>query len=659
MASADSLLKEAHRALTAGRTVVGAAFVDQALARKLDASHGEALFDIGNLLAERDATAAAIAVFRRALQIFPGHPGLLINLGAQLDRVGDVARAERCYREVLSRRPREIVALANLAHLLFTQQRYADALVAYDRLVGIAPDAPAEVWNNRGVCQKYLRDPGAEDSFRRAIELAPDAPQILANLGFLLAEKRRYEEARPILERARALDPSRLQVAAQCLELQLQFADWSNFEANRAAIVAAVARPGGPGQAVPPFAFLSICDDPALQLAAARSFAWPPSSEKGPVVDAKAATGRIRLGFAASAFHDHPIPRLIIELLERLDRSRFETYAYELDSGTHDAMHARIAGTVDTFAELGRLSTQDAVARIRADRIAILFDLTGHTEYARPDVFAARAAPVQVSYLGQAGTLGADYYDFAIGDATSTPLSLQPYFVEKLVDVGECYFPSDSQRAVAVPAPSRAGYGLPAAGFVFIVQAAPYKILPEMFELWMRLLGDVDDSVLWLRPMHGVPMGNLRAEARKRSVAPERLVFAPQEPAPRYIARFALADLYLDTHPFGSHTTVNDALFAGLPVVTLAGRSMASRASASQLGAVGFPELVAHSHEEYAAIAFALARDRDRLSAITTNLRERGHASPLFDMAAYTRRFEEAIVRMYRDRAEQAPVFKR
>jgi Flp pilus assembly protein TadD len=271
MASADSLLKEARRALAAGRTAAGASFVEQALAKKLDASHGEALFDLGNLLAEHGTPAGAIAVFRRALQIFPGHPGLLINLGAQLDRIGDVARAEHCYREVLALRPDEVMALANLANLLFTQQRYADALAAYDRLVEIAPEAPAEVWNNRGVCQKYLRDAGAEGSFRRAIELAPEAPQILANLGFLLAEKRNYQEARPILERARALDPSRLQVAALCVELQLQFADWTNFEANRSAIIAAVALPGGPGQTVPPFAFLSICDDPALQLAAARA----------------------------------------------------------------------------------------------------------------------------------------------------------------------------------------------------------------------------------------------------------------------------------------------------------------------------------------------------------------------------------------------------
>jgi protein O-GlcNAc transferase len=651
MASADTLLKEARRALGAGRAAAAAAFVDQALAKKLDTSHGEALFELGNLLAERDDPAAAVAVFERALQLFPGHPGLTINLGAQLDRIGAAPRAERCYRDVLERRPTEIAALANLAHLLFLQERYADALGFYDRLVAAAPDAPADVWNNRGVCQKYARDRGAEASFRRALALAPDSPQILANLGFLLAEQRNYADARPLLERARSLDPSRLQVAAQCVDLQLQFADWREFERNRDAIVAAVALPGGPGQAVPPFAFLSLCDDPTLQLAAAKSFAWPTPVGVSPAAATDtSAPGRLRLGFAASAFHDHPVPRLIVDLLERLDRNRFETIAYELNSSAHDALHARIVSAVDKFTEVGRMSTADVVARIRGDRVAILFDLTGHTEYARQDVFAARPAPVQVNFLGHAGTLGAAYYDYLIGDATTTPPPEQPHYAEKLVDIGACYFPSDSRRAIAAPASTRADYGLPVTAFVFVAQAAPYKILPEMFELWLRLLGQVDDSVLWLRPMREEAEANLRAEATRLDIAPQRLVFAPREPAAQYLARFRLADLYLDTYPFGSHTTVNDALFAGLPVVTLAGRSMASRASASQLRAVGLPELVANSHEEYAAIALGLARDRDKLGALATRLREDGHTSPLFDMQAYARRFEVAIERMQRER---------
>ena len=654
MASADTLLKGARRALGAGRAAAAAALLDQALAKKLDARHGEALFDLGNLLAERNDPATAAAVFERALQLFPGHPGLLINLGAQLDRIGDSVRAERCYREVLDRRPAEIAALANLAHLLFVRERHADALIYYDRLVAAAPDAPADVWNNRGVCQKHARDRGAEASFRRALALAPDSPQILANLGFLLAERRRFAEARPLLRRAHALDPSRLQVSAQCVELQLQFADWPGFERDRSAIIAAVALRDGPEQAVPPFAFMAICDDPALQLAAARSFAWPPSAQNDPArITDIGATARLRLGFAASAFHDHPVPRLIVDVLERLDRSRFEVFAYELDASTHDAMHARIVSAVDTFTELGRMSTSDVVARIRADRIAILFDLTGHTEIARPDVFAARPAPVQVNFLGYAGTLGAAYYDYLIGDATTTPSSLQPHFSEKLIDVGGCYLPSDSRREIAAPGSMRADYGLPADAFVFVAQAAPYKILPEMFDLWMRLLDQVDDGVLWLRPMREETEANLRAEAHTRNVAPQRLVFAPQEPAPQYVARFRLADLYLDTYPFGSHTAVNDALFAGLPVVTLAGQSMASRASASQLRAAGLADLVATSRDEYATIALALARNRNRLGAIATRLRESGHASPLFDMQTYAQKFEAAIMSMHRESVDR------
>jgi predicted O-linked N-acetylglucosamine transferase (SPINDLY family) len=400
---------------------------------------------------------------------------------------------------------------------------------------------------------------------------------------------------------------------------------------------------------VPPFAFLSICDDPALQLAAAKSFAWPSPAGGGASATDVHAPGRLRIGFAASAFHDHPVPRQIVELLERLDRSRFETFAYELGSGTHDAMHARIASAVDHLVELDRMSTPGVVARIRADRVVILFDLTGHTEYARPDVFAARPAPVQVNYLGHAGTLGAAYYDYLISDATATPPAEQPNFIEQLVDIGGCYFPGDSRRTLAAPTSTRADYGIPAGASVFVSQAAPYKILPAMFDLWMRLLGQVDDSVLWLRPMREQAEANLRTEALRRSIAPQRLVFAPQEPAAQYLARYRLADLYLDTYPFGSHTTVNDALFAGLPVVTLAGRSMASRASASQLRAAGLPELVANSHDEYAAIVLELARDRARLGALATRLREDGHASPLFDTQAYTRRFEAAIVRMQRE----------
>lgn len=641
----DALLNDARRALAGGRSADAIALFDRAIRQALDVRHAEALFDIGNLFASGGMAPTAIAAFERALELVPGHAGLLINLGVQLDCVGERDRAERCYREVLSRRPNDIAALANLAQLLFTQEKFADALAVYDRLVAAAPHAPAEIWNNRGVCQRRLRDAGAQASFRHALSLAPDSPQILANLGFLLCEQRRFEDARPLLERAHALDPSRLQITAQLLDLDLQLADWSDFERKRSMIMAGMQDiDEGRRQTVPPFAFLCICDDPALQLRAARSFAWPQleaGASRRPAADLP-----LRLGFAAMAFHDHPVPRLVVELLERLDRTKFEVFAYALGPDTADALRMRIATAVKALKDLATASSADAVKQIRTDQIDILFDLTGHTEQARSEIYAARAAPVQINFVGFAGTLGAPYYDYVMTDATTTPVTEQVNFSETLLFVDGCYLPSDAQRTLAEPSPSRADYGLPSQAFIFAAHSAPYKIIPPMFDLWMRLLREVDGSVLWLRPMRPQAEENLKREAMSRGIGQERLVFAPREHVERYLARFVLADLYLDTYPFGSHTTVNDALFAGLPVLTLAGRSMAARASASQLTAADLPELIATSHDEYAAIAIALARDRPRLANLASKLRRGRRASPLFDMNAYARGFQDTLLRI-------------
>ena len=653
--SADTLLAEACAALAGGQVDVAKARVDRASALKLEPRHAELLFLLGNELGSRNEPAAAIAVFERALKLSPGNPSVLVNLGLQFDAVGEQARAERCYRDVLARRPGEIAALANLANLLFVQERYGEALEQYDRLVAGAPAAPADVWNNRGVCQKSTQNStAAEESFRRALLLQPDSPQVLANLGFLLYELVRYDEARPLLRRAQELDPDRLQVAAQSLDLDLQFADWHDFDSRKARIVegvrALVALDRRPRQTVPPFTFLALCDDPSLQLAAARSFAWPAAHGARPEASAVNASPakRLRIGFVSAAFQEHPETRLLIGLLERLDRDRFDVYAYALEAAAAAPMRARVAKATRGLRYLERMSTDQIAAVIRNDAIAILFDLTGHTSYARPDVFAARPAPVQVSFLGYAGTLGASYYDYVITDAYTTPPSEQANFEERLLPLAECYIPSDPERVLG-PLPSRASYGLPADAFVFISQAAPYKLLPEMFELWARLLASVEGSVLWLRPMRPEAQANLRSEATRRGIADERLVFASSEPMPKYLARYRLADLYLDTSPFGSHTTVNDALFAGLPVLTIAGRSMAARASASQVRAAGLPEMIASSHQDYESIALALARDRGRLEDLTARLRRQGRTSALFDMTGYARRFADAVLRIASD----------
>ena len=426
--STDALLAEARSALASGQVDAAKARVDRASALKLEPRHAELLFLLGNELGQRNEPAAAIAVFERALKLAPGNPSLLNNLGLQLDATGEPDRAERCYRDVLARRPGEVAALANLAQLLFVQERYREALEMYDRLVVATPDALAEVWNNRGVCQKSIPDSAAaEESFRRALALQPDSPQVLANLGFLLYERVRYDEARPLMRRAHGLDPGRLQLAAQLLDLDLQFADWRDFDRRRAQIVEGVrtltAPDRRPRQTAPPFTLLALCDDPSLQWMAAKSFAWPQAADTGragPIVNAPPAH-RLRIGFVSAAFKEHPETRLLIGLLERLVSDRFDIYAYALEGAVADPMRARVAKLTRGFRELERMSVDQIVTTIRDDTIAVLFDLTGHTAYARPGVFAARPAPVQVNFLGFAGTLGAAYYDYIITDAYTTP----------------------------------------------------------------------------------------------------------------------------------------------------------------------------------------------------------------------------------------------
>jgi predicted O-linked N-acetylglucosamine transferase (SPINDLY family) len=643
-----ALLQQAQAALASGRANEAVALLHRAAA--LEPKNPEPLFHLGNLLALRGDTTAAITAYERALEVAPAHAELRVNLGITLAQAGAIAPAERCFEAVLQREPAHVGALGNLAHSLFRRDEFAAALTLYDRLLAAMPDAGAEIWNNRGICQQRLGERGnAEQSFRRAAALAPDAAEVAANLGLLLYGAGSHEAARPALERAHALDPGRVLVTAALLDVQLQAADWRDFERRRDEIVAAVgALDVHPEHSVPPYVLLAICDDPALQLAAARRWAWPETRVDPPAAPRR--DDRLRLGFVSSAFHDHPVPRLLVELLERLDRQRFRLHAYALGRGPDDALRRRIERAVDAFVELGHLATPEMVARIRGDGIDVLFDLTGHTAAARPDVFAARPAPLQVNYLGYAGTLGARYWDFVITDPYTTPAAEQAHFSERFCHVGACYLPSDSQRTPAA-APPRSDYGLPDSAFVFTAPAAPYKILPPLYDLWMRLLQSVPEAVLWLRAGAAATEKNLRAEADRRGVDPRRLVFAPTEPVPRYLARYALADLFLDTYPFGSHTAVNDALFAGLPVLTLAGRSMAARASAAQLRAAGITELVAADAAEYIAIATDLARRPDRLQDLRLRLRRDGRDAALFDMAAYTRTFESALERMHATRA--------
>jgi protein O-GlcNAc transferase len=388
-----------------------------------------------------------------------------------------------------------------------------------------------------------------------------------------------------------------------------------------------------------PLAQLHVAQRWARKIASARRSARP--------TVAIAPGERLRVAFVSANFRDHPTMHLSLEFWEKIDRSRLEMFAYSLRHDDDNPFLRRARAAFEHFADVSQEPVAGIAQRIRDDRIAILIDRNGYTLHAREAIFALRPAPLQINCIGFPGTLGAPWYDYIFTDRFSLPESLTPFYTERPLYMPHAVYPSDTTRVPAGPPPSRAACGLPEAGFVFCCFNNAYKILPEVFAVWMRLLAAVPGSVLWLLETSAEAKANLRREAVAAGIEPQRLIFAPRVGIGAHMARHACADLFLDTYPYGAHTTANDALLAGLPVITCAGDTLVSRIAGSQLNAIGLPELITTSFADYEALALALARAPALLHGYRQRLAANRATAPLFDMVRYARDFEEAMERIW------------
>ncbi len=613
----------------------------------------EAHYALGQSAGDRGEFAAAIAHFRTALARMPSHPQLRASLALALEETGATTEAEVLWRALAADTRGDATEIrAQLARNLFRQQRYPDALAIFDALDRRGRLAHPLLRAAYAACLASVgRSDDAERAFGRALAAGADAPGVRREFAAFLIRQRRYQDAADVLDAGGAGSADDLLAQAMLLACRQQLADWRDFAALRDRVIAGVAAGSRrSSDIVPAFDFIAVCDDPLLQRAAARG--WSESAVAGvsPVARPPRATrAKVRLGFVSSDFGDHPVGRLVVALLERLDRQAFEVYAFVTADEARDAVRLRVERAVDRFATLDRRDPAACARALAAADIDVLFDLNGLSGGEALRIFAQRPARLQMSFLGYTGTLGLPAaYDGLVADTYCVPLASRDACDERAVTVDPCYLPSDPQRLPDPAELDRAVYGLPAGGIVFGAFAAVYKIVPELFDVWMQLLRDVPDSVLWLRHMPADRTLRLRAEALARGVASERLVVAPRDPVPRYLARFALADLFLDSVPFGSHTTVNDALFMGLPVVTLAGASFAGRASASQVAAMGAEAQIAADLAHYHRIALHLATDASARAAAAARLRDAAARAPLFDADAFARRFEAAILHAFR-----------
>jgi predicted O-linked N-acetylglucosamine transferase (SPINDLY family) len=613
----------------------------------------EAHFRIGDFERRRGDHEAAIAAYRAALATGFRHPVLLNNLGLSLQARGQLDDAVRCFREAVEAQPTLAQGHANLGDVLRLERRFADALSAYMRALELSPGV-AKLWVNLGVCQHRTGAfDAARESFERALALDPDAPDTLVNLAASLTAESRYAEALPLLRKALQLRPEDAQAQSTLLYVQQHTCDWNELGQGVEQARVRLGRPDAP--VVSPHALLALPFTPAELLTAAQHWVRRQIGAPLPLPPAypTLVEGRLRIAYLGSDFRTHALANLLSEVVETHDRARFEVFGYSFGPDDRSPARARFERAFDRFVDVRAEASEATAQRIRDDRIGVLFDTAGYVLNARSEIFALRPAPIQINAIGFPGTLGAPWYDYILGDAFVTPPEEQPHFAERFMLLPHCYLPGDGKRTIDA-SPTREQCGLPGTGFVFCCFNASYKILPDVFAIWMRLLAAAPGSVLWLLETNAQATANLRREARARGIAAERLVFAPRVPVAQHLARHAAADLFLDTFPCNAHTTANDALFAGLPLITCSGETFASRVSGSQLIAIGLPELVTDSLAAYETLALELARQPERLARCRERVRSSRETSPLFDAAGYARALEGLLLLAWEACAGQA-----
>ena len=596
----------------------------------------------GEVLLELNRLEEALDDFDRVLAADPGMAAVWNNRGLALNALKRHEEALASYERAIALAPLAAQAHNNRGDALRELRRFGEALASFDRALAIKPDDWASL-NNRAIALSLMgRMDEALASYDRALAIEPNIPAALHARGNLnWAQKSQLGPAIADLERLVKLASDFPFARGSLMRLKMNAAAWDDYAGQKEILDEGV-RAGRP--VIEPFIYLALSDRPQDLKACAELYArmrFPAQPAPGAAA-AKSGKRKIRVGYVCGEFRKHATLYLMAGLFECHDRDQFDIFAFDNGGSDDSELRRRFEAAVTNIVDIRQTSDFAAAARIRAAEIDILVDLNGYSGEQRLGIFAHRPAPVQVSWLAYPGTLGAPYLDYILADRIVIPEGEEKYFREKVVRLPHSYQINDDKRAIAETI-SRAEAGLPEDGFVFCNFNHANKFTPETFDLWMRILGQVPGSRLWLLAPHAIAQENLKAEARARGVDPARLVFAPHLPFARHLARLRLADLFLDGLPYGAHTTASDALWAGLPLITRRGDSFAGRVASSLLAAIGMDELVTQNTAQFEALALGLASEPARLAAIREKLTHARDRAPLFDTARTTRAVETAF----------------
>lgn len=579
------------------------------------------------------------------LAAYPHDADLLRLAGATCSELGRHDEAIGFLSQVASGRP-SAQDLYNLGKALQLAGRFAEALRAHHAGLQIAPRDARLLQAKAATLHQLGRYNEAIQAFVEVLRSGPANAEALANLGLSLREAGRGPEALEQLRAAAQLDPTHAATLVDLVGVALGLCDWDGFED----IVKQVWRLVDRGKRVDPFVLLTIVDDPRLQASACRlrAAAYEAQAAGGfSFSSGKQSSGRIRLGYVSADFRDHAVSRCIAGLLETHDRDKFDITAVSLSPDDGSAMRQRVSIAVDRFVDIHDADPRDQIERVRALDLDIAVDLMGHTRLANMGLFANRIAPVQVTYLGYPGTSALRAMDYIILDPVIGTREVVRHLAEAPVFMPNSYQVNDHKRPLPREAGGRSEHGLPEDATVLCCFNKPNKLTPAMFDCWMRILEAAPRAILWIFAPSPEAAQNLKAAAIARGLDPARLVVAGKAGYDEYLARYLLADLFLDTFPYGAHGTGSDALWMGCPVLTLTGRGFASRVCSSLLSAAGLQELAVESLAQYERLAITLVNDRARLAALRRHLEEGRDSAPLFDTPLFARNLESAYVAMH------------
>jgi predicted O-linked N-acetylglucosamine transferase (SPINDLY family) len=607
----------------------------------------------GLALLELKKLNAAVASFDLAIGFKPDYAEAFLNRGNALQELKNYSAAVSNYDQAIALKPDYAEAVCNRGNALQALRQFDAALASYEEVISLKPNM-AEAFYNRGNALRELDQLNcAVASYDLAIAQKPEMAEAHYNRGITLQTLKLFDEAVDSYDKAFDLNPDVEFLLGIRQHARMFSCDWSNITLGLSDCETAIAN----NKLFTPFVALTLFDNPELHFLCSKlsiEFKHPTSNVLGPIAK-RTPTDKIRLGYFSADFYFHPVATWLVEQLENHDKSKFELFAFVYRPDKKDPMSTRLQAAFDHYIEVDKMSDLEVAQLSRQLGIDIAIDLGGHTAGNRTDIFAARAAPIQVSHLGFPGSMGADYIDYVIFDAHSLPESAAKYYTEKIAYV-PCVYTYDRQRQISAEPLSRAQFGLPEKGFVFTCQNGCQKIMPEVFGIWMDILKAVPESVLWLLEPHHSAKQNLIKEAKARGIESGRLVFTKREAvAPeqesariaRYLASYKLADLFLDTWPYNAGTTAVDALWAGLPVLTKAGVAVSARMALSALQAIEVPELITYSAQAYRDLAVELASDSQKLKLITDKLQKNRLTSALFDPVGNTRNIEAAYSKMY------------